>query len=468
MSATEIHQIAETYHLRRAGNRWAGACPKCGGSERTDRFVLFADGGFKCFSCGWAGSRLSWLRQMADMSCRQAHEYEGLPCATSCPHYASCRQGQPRPARQPRELSAPADQAARPVPTMRADAPATSWQEWAARFVARCAANLADQPEALAWLAGRGIDGPTAYQHRLGWCAHDLRVDRAELGLPPDAERPRVWVPAGLVIPVFDADHRVVRIKIRRTEAARERFLPERKYQAIQGGTALPMVLGADQDTPRGAVVVEAELDAIACSAAAPEVLVIGLGSVAMGIPEALRALLETLPVILVALDNDAARDDRPAPGQAATARWWQTWRRARAYQVPAGKDPGEYVADHHGDLAAWLEAGLPPRLTAAPVRVQAGSLSPVRGTPGGEGVERLFLTLDDGAQIEVVRTPEEWRREWAAGNLVWSPRELADVQLATAGLSATDKRAAVRAVMAAREIFAGFVCAGRGPEVAA
>lgn len=481
MSATEPHQIAEQYHLRRSGNRWAGPCPKCGGSETTDRFVLFADGGYKCFSCGWGGTRVSWLRQIEGMGCREAHDYLGEGCSTSCPQYASCRQGQPRQARQPRALQVPTE-AARQVAPLRAATVSPIWQAWAAGFVARCAANLAHQPEALAWLAARGIDAAAAQQNRLGWCAHDLRVDRAELGLPPDTERPRVWVPAGLVIPVVDVAGQITRVKIRRPDAAREKFLPERKYSAIPGGSALPMVLGRSLAAPRGAVVVEAELDAIACHVAVPEVVVVGLGSVSMGVDEELRALLERMPVILVALDNDPDRDGRPAPGQAATSRWWQTWRRARGYQVPAGKDPGDYVRDHGGDLRAWLSAGLPvrPRGLAAPAPVVAAAHpatadhdragSPAQAAAGGEGEsDSFFVRGPDGEEHEVVRTAEAWRQARAEGREVWSPRELADVQRAVAGLDPEAKAAAVRAVIEARRVFGGFVAAGRAgtcPEV--
>ena len=36
-------------NLTKAGANWHGQCPKCGGSERTDKFVLYPDDSGHCF-----------------------------------------------------------------------------------------------------------------------------------------------------------------------------------------------------------------------------------------------------------------------------------------------------------------------------------------------------------------------------------------------------------------------------------
>lgn len=53
------HDIAAKYGLRKSGNRHTGPCPKCGGSKDSDKFVLFTDGGFRCFACGFKGAASS-------------------------------------------------------------------------------------------------------------------------------------------------------------------------------------------------------------------------------------------------------------------------------------------------------------------------------------------------------------------------------------------------------------------------
>jgi hypothetical protein len=251
-------------------------------------------------------------------------------------------------------------------------------------LVAKARASLAREPEEIAWLASRGICPQTADRMQLGWLAHDLRVDRRTLGLPADADKDRLWVPGGLVIPIFSPAGDVLRLRIRRPPAARERFLPDRKYVWIKGSGNLPMVLRPTVPV-RGAVIVEAELDAMAVAAAHPGVMVVALGTVAGGVDSALSAELAKCPVILVALDADQGKDGQLGAGPAAVKRWRASFRQARFWPMPAGKDPGDFVRDHGGDLCQWVESGLPPVCAPAPPR-QDDSFSPERHSAGDGG----------------------------------------------------------------------------------
>ena len=399
--------IAAKYGLRKSGNRHTGPCPKCGGSDSSDKFVLFSDGGFRCFACGFKGDRIKWLREMEGMSCREAHDAEGKDCFPSCPNYGPCRNGEPVK-RRPRSVRPQANGKPDALAGVTAKEPGNTWRTWAEKLVEKARQNLAKEPEEIRWLESRGIGTAQVDQYRLGWLAHDMRVDRRELGLPVEEGKERLWVPGGLVIPIFDSRGVLHRLRIRRTPAARDKFLPDRKYVWIKGSGNRPMVLRSS-GSARGAVIVEAELDAMAVGASHRDVLVVALGTVAGGIDADLRKVLEKCPVILVALDADPAKDGKLGAGPASVKRWRRSFRQARFWPMPAGKDPGDFVRDHGGDLHRWVESGLPPVLPCPSPPCQDSSFLPEQrssGDGGGDFLPSAALPLDDiEAFAELLRT---------------------------------------------------------------
>ena len=89
-----VADIAFRHSLRRGSGRWSGPCPKCGGSARSDKFVIKEDGGFKCYACDFKGDIVTWLREMEGKSCAEAHEIAGLPCLShTCAVRGTCRFG---------------------------------------------------------------------------------------------------------------------------------------------------------------------------------------------------------------------------------------------------------------------------------------------------------------------------------------------------------------------------------------
>lgn len=480
-----LSAIADTHKLRKSGSRYVGPCPQCGGSGKTDKFVLFDDGGFKCFACDFKGDRIKWLRQIDGMTCKEAHDSIGKRCQPSCPQYGPCRDGK-RVARVARSVSVQAGRPvdARGVAELHSQSPSLVWQTWAEALVAAARATLAQQPEEIAWLAARGIPAAAIDRGGLGWLAHDLRVPVAEMGLPVvDGGKDRRWIPGGLVIPVRDRGGRIHRLRIRRTPASRAKFLPDRKYEWVKGSGNEPMVMG-EMAAPRGVVVVEAELDALAVAAAHPGVLVVALGSVSYGLPPWLRRICQDAPVVLVALDADAGTGGAAGAGPKAVQRWQASFRQARYWPVPAGKDPGDYARDHGGDLQAWIEAGLPPRVQVA-AQVVAGqdhAFSPDGCRRGGGGVEKEMvrevvatgddlspvavvavvadgpvarvLTLQDGREIHVVDDEQLWHQLAGQGLIVFSAHELARLQAACAGMTPEEKWAAVDKVVTMKQIF--------------
>lgn len=470
-----ISQTAENLQLRRQGSRWTGSCPECGGSARTDRFSLYESGGFRCYSCGYKGDAVRLLRSHAGMNCKQAHEALSLPCSSECRYHGECGKGKEKN-RPLLRIKSP-----QPPPAAKSQSVASTtpvlvnhaWQAWASDLLATAQEALRQQSAELAWLAKRGVPEAATRRYGLGWLDHDHQVKRAALCLPPHPEKEKLWVPGGLLIPVFDQQGGLCQLRVRRPEAARKRFLPKRKYHQIEGGANDPLVLGPPA-RHRGVLVVEAELDAMACAFAQADVLVIALKSVANGLPSWLRQICADAPVVLVALDADQRREGgKPGAGPEAVKRWLATFKKARFWPVPMGKDPGEYVEAHQGDLAAWISAGLPPFVApdhdqpsypACSLEQGGGGVKQTEQADEPSGPQHYILTLDSGEEVHVTDSRELWQELVDEGLLVFSAGELQRLQIACKGMNDAERQVALQQVLAAKSAFSGgYIVAGRG-----
>lgn len=405
-----VADIAARHNLHRHNDRYAGPCPKCGGSARSDKFVMREDGGFKCYCCDFKGDYIAWLRQMEGMSCPEAHEAAGKACEhTTCPARGTCRlgDGSGKTTRAAAIVRPQHKRHAPALPTATVRQPVTTWAAWAESFVGKCHDELSGNARAINELQQRGITWPAACRARLGWNPESTRVDRRSIGLPV-TDKPNLWLPAGLVIPTL-VDGAVHRVKIRRRDEDRARFKPDLKYVWIDGSGSDLMHI-APTGKSRGVVIVEAELDAIACAAAHPDVHIIALGTVSAGLSPALQRVAAVAPVILVALDADEGRDGQAGAGAKAVARWVETYRRARYWPVPDAKDPGDYVRAG-GSLRPWIEAGLIPPTVAAVTTAEGQDEQPLplNASPGGEGVA-IFGKSAAGQDYIVVETRGAWR----------------------------------------------------------
>ena len=388
-----LTEIAARFKLHRRLDRWTGPCPKCGGSARSDKFNLRDDGGFKCYGCDFKGDAITWLREMEGLSCPEAHEAAGKNCeAAACPVYATCRMGDGsgKLQRRARPVAPIKTAAGQTVATREGKDPAEVWRAWAADLVESAARALPQQSATLAWLQARGISAPAVRRHSLGWLERSSKVDRASIGLPPERDgKTTLWIPAGLLIPIYDADGKIHRLRIRRTDEERSRFLPDLKYVWLEGSGSVPLVIRPAGES-RSVVVIEAELDAIATASAHPEVTVIALGTVSASLTPQLTAELAAAAVILVALDADPGKDGKTGAGPKAIAAWCSQFRQAKYWPVPAGKDPGDFVRDHGGNLHTWIDSGLPPRVSVRqPASMgQDDRTIPLSDHTGGEGTE--------------------------------------------------------------------------------
>ncbi|MHB8709839.1 MAG: CHC2 zinc finger domain-containing protein [Desulfuromonadales bacterium] len=359
---------------KKTAKEWAGPCPACGGN---DRFLVWVHrDAWHCRGCNESGDAVAFLRKFDGKSCPESHTILGKDCdSSSCPVADRCRQGgkqrqRPKPAVKP--LHAPAPEAPSPAfaPT-EATPPAELWRAQADKLIARAHAALLENPEQLAYLAARGLPRAAVERYRLGWLAEDLYRPRAAWGLPPslrdDGKPKKLWLPAGIVIPFFDADDHPDRIRIRRPRVKEG----ECRYYWVPGSGDDVPVLGADA---RAFAVVESDLDAFLVHWHAGDLVgAIPLGTCSAKPKEAALAALRGALAILVSLDHEPRHNQKTGchenPGGQASRWWCEQFPRAKRWPTPAGKDPGEFFQDHGGDIRAWVLSGLPPvfRVTAAP-----------------------------------------------------------------------------------------------------
>lgn len=321
------------------GGEWQGPCPWCGGK---DRFHVWPEqnggqGTYWCRSCGKGGDAIQFLRDNNGMTFKEACDYLNIKMDEK--QYT-------KPDTTPREYQP------REPPT-----PVELWRDKAEKFTAWAQDRLQQNADAMAWLAARGISADAAAKYRLGWNpgedGKDLYRQRKAWGLPDilkENGRPKVlWLPIGLVIPQITGGA-VQRVRIRRPEG-------DPRYYVLPGSSSATMIL---EETREAFVVVESELDAIACASACALTGAVALGTLE-GKPDAAAfAVLKNARQILNALDFGDQ-----GGGQAAATRalkWWADHfpKTNTRWPVDQGKDPGE-AYQMGTDLEAWIKKGVWP-----------------------------------------------------------------------------------------------------------
>lgn len=413
------------------GGEYASPCPSCGGR---DRFLCWPEQGehgtWYCRGCDKGGDAIEFLRV-----------FDGLTFAEACERLGVSREYRRKPLAAPKAKNAP--EAFTPKSH---EAPMEVWQAKAAELLDYAHKQLLANPDELARLAARGLPREAVVRFRLGWLPgernkHTGQVAdcyyraRAAWGLPEvlneKGEPKKLWIPRGLVIPALGPageearPPRVLRLRIRRPDADRERFLPDRKFSVVPGSFMGPLLL-VPSCGASAFVVQESELDGMACLFAAEnDGLPVGSLSVGtnLGKPDAAaHALLSKSMVILCAQDFDPPDAKGKRPGAQGFTWWRSQYRQAERWPSAMGKDVGEGVSQGM-DLAAWLRAGLPPVLTRkaapGPATGPCPPESPEKTMPVGPSSSGLSVpgrgeeSSRAGAREE--RRPMRWA--WAGAN---------------------------------------------------
>ena len=206
---THLHQfLSDGCTFKRAsskdGGEWQGPCPFCG--EGKDRFSIWPHhpagkgGRFSCWRCDRRGDGIDFLRELHQMSFHEA-------CKTL---------GVPPPCRGNDGVRHPSGGAWTPRPRGEIS---PLWQAQAERLAEECAAKMTPGSAGMEYARSRGFTAETVHALGLGWIPSDRWQERSAWGLPPEDNmlgKPRkVWLPAGLVIPVRRKAG-IVGIKVRR------------------------------------------------------------------------------------------------------------------------------------------------------------------------------------------------------------------------------------------------------------
>lgn len=360
-----IIDIAHEYlpNLRKkTAHEWCGPCPECGGD---DRFIVNdARDTYFCRGCGMKGGPLNFLRKIGKLACPDATEklHRGCLNAETCPA-TKCRLHAHRETARPgglsygqraklrelkRETPPPAPPKAPAYTPGEASEPPRVWREHAAKLVDFAAPQLQQNPQALEFLAARGIPADFAARFRLGWLAENYYRPKKSWGLPDDGKK--LWIPAGLVLPVFGADGLPLRLRVRRPNPGTlPNGEPAPRYYWVPGsGTALPVLNPAKSPL---IVIVESALDALTALAQAGDFVgALPLGSCVTRPKRGEMSALESAKCLLICLDSDEAGQKQ--------AQWWpQNFPgAARIAPLPEGmgKDFGEFVGKN-GDLRGFL-----------------------------------------------------------------------------------------------------------------
>ena len=381
--------------VKARGKGWNGPCPICGGEVgKSDRFMIWPDrekdlghtcienhipGVFFCRHCGRTGDSIRYMMDMEGMSFREACAELGI---SDMPV---------RPRRRPAPLEPQVRAAWQPSVK---EVPSEKWRNYAAKLLAEAEAEIWNHPEALNWLAKRGITEEVIRTYRLGYLAGEdgkpgrFRA-RSVLGLPPKQRngKDQTWlfIPRGIVIPTFEGGE-LINLRIRRpNQDIKEREDGTRlaKYLELSGSCSKPMLLLPEGGNPnlRAFVVVEGELDAILCHHAAGR----RIGAVAIRSnqtkPDTVaHGQLRNAVCILLALDYEDS-----GAGIVGLEWWLSTYAACLRWPTPEGKDPGN-AFEMGVDIREWLDGGLPETISLMPQGVQLDTLSSGSVSLGGEG----------------------------------------------------------------------------------
>ena len=364
MTVLDLAQARIPGLKKKTAKEWAGPCPECGG---TDRFLVWTHrDAWHCRGCNVTGDAIEFLRKFEGRSCPEAHAALGLDCNSyNCPVADKCRKGQGKPKPEKQSLQLPAKKQDSDFSPSEAITPEQCWQQQAAKLIEKAHSAMLDCPEQVDYLTARGIPFEAIQKGKLGWLPENRYPSRKSWGLPEilkdDGKPKKMFIPAGILIPFFDAERKPHRIRIRRSDIREQ----DARYYWLSGsGDDVPVIGGVNH---RGVVVVESDLDAfmVRWQCRDLDVSVIPLGTCSAK-PKgwAMQALQQAL-AILVAHDFEPRHNEKTGKNEnpgGQGARWWlQQFPRATRWPVPAGKDPGEYYQDHNGNIRDWILAGLPP-----------------------------------------------------------------------------------------------------------
>lgn len=342
MSILSLIEQTGNHYKKKAttrGGEYSGPCPWCGGN---DRFSIHPEQDhFVCRQCRKAGDSITFMMQYHGMTYRAAcTELNIIPKYTDrLLDTANEKPGQNELIWQPREVTEP------PI----------IWQDKAEAFLFEAYKHLLSPAGKIHrdWLNNRGISNSTIKHARMGWNISSVSFDRESWGLPLETDQngknKQIWIPAGLIIPLFK-DGKPVRLRIRQANPdAADRFI-------MVPGSAMGFfdyTAHQDQapDLEKPVIITEAELDGWLLQEKLGDLFqVFAIGNASARPDKQTHDQLKHAKIILN-LDDDPA-------GHAEQSWWHNQYPDCLTWYSDFGKDPGESF-EVGVDIRQWGKDGL-------------------------------------------------------------------------------------------------------------
>lgn len=312
------------------GGEYHSPCPDCGGR---DRFCIWPEQGewgrYWCRQCGCNGDAIQYCRDFLGLSFKEACLKVGVTKDYQLIDYT------------------PSVSVFSPESSF---LPSRGWSNAAEGFSNECQFNLKTNPLTMRELSKRGLVEDTLIRLKLGWNPADVWAKKSDWGLEDEQKDGRItkqWLPKGWVIPVYNAEREIIKIKIRRADWRPDDRFP--KYVEISGSQKQFAVFG-DRALP--IVLVEAEFDAMLIQQEAGDVCCsVALGGAGKKPDKKIHQFLKSARRVLFSLDFDEA-------GRKAYLFWRKNYQNLTAWPVPCGKSPEEAYSSGV-NLRDWINEGL-------------------------------------------------------------------------------------------------------------
>ncbi|MGI9049927.1 MAG: DNA primase [Rubrobacteraceae bacterium] len=389
--AANIVEVASEFTaLRRQGTRYSGLCPYPDHSEKTPSFSVTLDRGFYyCFGCQRGGDAIKLVSELKSFSFADSVSYLAERSGIELEFEGN----------SPSESKAAGERAARRRATHKSLAAA-------AVYYHKYLLNSQSAEAARRYLEGRGINGSTIEEFRLGYAPErgSSGLSRALEGLGLDR---RSMDAAGLLssrggerfsgritFPISDRRGRIVGFGARAMGDAQPKYLNSPEMEVFNKRDLLygfPQVAEAIRKE-RSALVVEGYTDVLMLYQSGIKNAVATLGTATT--PAHLRTLSGFADRIYILFDPDAA-GEKAIERAAATAA--ELKMDLRVVRLP--EDPADWLLGHPPEEFARLLSGAVPILEYSIRRI-------ARRTRGADAMKRSRAVPEVKALIREVKDP--------------------------------------------------------------
>ncbi len=318
------------------GGEYCSPCPVC---EGKDRFIIWPKKDrYWCRQCNARGNSIQFCCDYFEMSFAEACRY--LKIVKPAFNYSRVK-------RENHRLSTSRE-------------PSEKWQIQAVKYVRWSHEYLLSHSDLLSTIMNeRELTYQIVCEFKLGYSYNkfgdfnnDFFREREGWGLPSKCNEQgkpsKLWLPSGLVIPYYDNNRNLLKIKTRRKDWYPEDKFP--KYVEITGSGNRLFICGDVVCLPT--LLVEAELDAIKVYQEAANICACVATGGASKKPDAeTHSKLLKTPLLLFALDDDEA-------GCKAYKFWRKIYRNLHPWPAPFAKSPAD-ACKAGANILNWVRQGI-------------------------------------------------------------------------------------------------------------